>query len=184
MTEKNNKLKLYSKVNLQGNAYLVDYGNYVGQNFTNRLSPDNVFSMEVPPQSTVKLFGGAEYDYGTQGSFHLSNTTRDYTRVNQLPENIQGKVRSMIVMQNTNPQQQVVDVSLSGVTTGLGVGTNIGSNTLNQDSLYRPIVYANINGSNDVRERFDNTDSPDQLFPIFIIFLFSFFLLKLLKIIN
>jgi len=183
MTEKSNKLKLYSKVNLQGNAYLVDYGNYVGQKFTNRLSPDNIFSMEVPPQSTVKLFGGGEYDYGTQGSFHLSNTTGDYAKVNQLPENIQGKVRSMIIMRNTNHQQPIVDVSMSGVTTGLGVGTNIGSNTLNQDSLYRPIVYANITGSNDVRESFDNTD-PDQLFPIFIIFLFLFFLLKLLKIIN
>ena len=109
----NNLVKLYSKSNFQGNIYEIDYGNYTSINFIDKLSPDNVFSLRVPSQTTIKLFSGDIYDYGGKGAVQITNVTNSTTNVPQLPDNIAGQVRSVIITKyDSSIASNVIDSSV------------------------------------------------------------------------
>lgn len=96
------KVRLYSKENYQGNIYEIDYGNYTSSMFIKLISPDNVFSLSIPPNTSVMMFCGDIYDYGGKGSVHIVNVTNERADVPMLPLNVQGGVRSLSITKTTN----------------------------------------------------------------------------------
>jgi hypothetical protein len=88
---------LFSKPNLQGNMYLISNGSYTSDGFIKYITPDNVFSMSISPETTVKLFCGDNYDSGTKGSFQITNVLKEPMYLNELPQHIQGYVKSVII---------------------------------------------------------------------------------------
>lgn len=110
-------VKFYSKTDFQGNIYEIEYGNYTSTNFIDKISPDNIFSLTVPSLTTVKLFCGDIFDYGGKGAFQITNITNSTSSVPQLPDNIQGRVRSAIIVKHNDIRSvatSVVDSSISG----------------------------------------------------------------------
>jgi hypothetical protein len=91
------KVRFYSKDNFQGNIYEIERGNYTSNDFVPRISPDNVFSMAIPPQTYVKIYCGDIYDYGGKGFMHIENVTDQTMRVPLLPEYIEGQVKSVSI---------------------------------------------------------------------------------------
>lgn len=91
------KVRFYSKDNFQGNIYEIEQGNYTSNDFSPRISPDNVFSLTIPSQMYVKLYGGDIFDYGGRGFMYIENVTDHVMHVPTLPENIEGLVRSVSI---------------------------------------------------------------------------------------
>lgn len=96
------KVRLYSKDNFKGNTYEIDYGNYTSAMFIKLISPDNVFSLTVPPNTSIAMFCGDMYDYGGKGSVHIINVTNERADVPMLPLHIQGNVRSLSITKTIN----------------------------------------------------------------------------------
>lgn len=94
-------VQVYSESNLQGEIYEIEYGNYTSEVLIPVLSPHNVFSLTIPPKTTVKLYAGNEYDFGGKGGVSLTNISQDIMRVNDLPANIAGQVRSMSIVSHS-----------------------------------------------------------------------------------
>jgi hypothetical protein len=94
-------VQLYSKANFNGEIFEVDYGNYPSDVFIPSMLPANVFSLTIPPRTTVKLFSGDEYDFGGKGGMSLTNAAEDVMRVESLPTNIRGQVRSISVISHS-----------------------------------------------------------------------------------
>lgn len=112
------KVRFYSKDNFTGNIYVVDYGNYTVSYFADKISPDSVFSMIIPPLTTVGLFCGEIYDYGGQGAFHVTNITKNKVSIPQFPEHIQGRVKSVSIIKhdaNYSSASAIIDSSLLGI---------------------------------------------------------------------
>lgn len=112
------KVRLYTKLNGQGEVYEIETGNYISDNFISKITPNNIFSMSIPPATTVKLFCGDVYDYGNIGSMHVTNVTRETIIVPELPSHIQGRVRSISITKHQNKNQfgtQVINAGMSGV---------------------------------------------------------------------
>lgn len=96
------KVRLYSKENFMGNVYEIDYGNYTSSMFIKMISPDNVFSLAIPPNTSIVMFCGDMYDYGGKGSVHIVNVTNERADVPMLPMNVQGNVRSLSITKTDN----------------------------------------------------------------------------------
>lgn len=94
-------VQLYSKANFQGELFEVDYGNYPSDVFIPSILPSNIFSLTIPPRTTVKLFSGDEYDFGGKGGMSLTNVSGDVMKVDYLPTNIKGQVRSVSVISHS-----------------------------------------------------------------------------------
>ena len=103
----NEKVNLYSKTNFEGNVYAVGYGNYAGADFVNRISPDNVFSLTLPPYSTIKLFCGNSFDNDNIGSTQITNATRQTAKIPFLPEHLQGRIRSLVIERHTDKADNI-----------------------------------------------------------------------------
>ncbi len=107
------KVQLYSKDNYEGNIYEIDYGSYTADMFIDQISPDNVFSLKIPPLTTVKLFGGDIYDYGENGSLHITNVYSEIAGVPLLPDHIRGQVRSIsITHTDKNSVDNIINTNL------------------------------------------------------------------------
>jgi hypothetical protein len=91
------KVMLYTKPNLQGDVYVIDYGSYTSTLLIPVISPNNVFSLSIPPYTSVKMYCGDLYDYGGKGSIEITNVTSQKTDVPSLPDNIQGGIRSISI---------------------------------------------------------------------------------------
>lgn len=111
------KVRLYSKDNFEGNVYEIDHGNYTSNMIIPKISPDNVYSLTIPPLTAVKLFCGDVYDYGGKGSMHITNVKNDRIRVPLLPEHVQGSVRSVSItkVENTGLVGGVIESSTSSL---------------------------------------------------------------------
>lgn len=117
-TDPEEKVRFYSKDNYEGNIYVVDFGNYTVNYFADKISPDSVFSMIIPPLTTVKLFCGEMYDYGGQGAFHVTNITKNKVSVPQFPEHVKGRVKSVSIIKhdaNFFSASAIVDSSILGI---------------------------------------------------------------------
>jgi hypothetical protein len=108
--QQSGKVRFYSKDNLQGNTYEIEPGNYTSIEFANKISPDNVFSLTIPSLTTIKLFAGDLYDYGGKGSMQVTNVSQDRIKVELLPENIKGKVRSISITSHKDSSALVASV--------------------------------------------------------------------------
>ena len=108
--QQSGKVRFYSKDNLQGNIYEIEPGNYTSIEFANKISPDNVFSLTIPSLTTIKLFAGDLYDYGGKGSMQVTNVSQDRIKVELLPENIKGKVRSISITSHKDSSALVASV--------------------------------------------------------------------------
>lgn len=91
------KVRFYSKDNFRGNIYEIERGNYPSKDFVPRISPDNVFSLTIPPQTYIKIYCGDIYDYGGKGFMHIENVTDQVMHVPSLPEGIEGQVKSVSI---------------------------------------------------------------------------------------
>ena len=91
-------VQLYSKTNMKGEVFEIDAGNYPSDVFINAVSPYNVFSLSIPPYTSIKLFGGNEYDFGGKGGMSITNTGSDIMRIESLPSNISGQIRSVSII--------------------------------------------------------------------------------------
>lgn len=94
-------VQLYSKANFGGEVFEVDYGNYPSDVFIPAILPSNVFSLTVPPRTTIKLFAGNEYNFGGKGGISITNISPDVMRVDSLPTNIRGQIRSVSVISHS-----------------------------------------------------------------------------------
>lgn len=94
-------VQLYSKSRFQGELFEVDYGNYPSSAFIPAILPNNVFSLTIPPRTTIKLFAGDEYDFGGKGGISITNAGSDVMRVDTLPDNISGRIRSISVISHS-----------------------------------------------------------------------------------
>lgn len=94
-------VQLYSKSNFSGEIFEVDYGNYPSDIFIPAILPSNVFSLTIPPRTTIKLFAGNEYNFGGKGGMSLTNVGPDLMRVDTLPTNIRGQIRSVSVISHS-----------------------------------------------------------------------------------
>ena len=103
-------VRFFTKANFQGIAYDINHGNYIGRIFHEATSPNNIFSLIIPPHTTVRLFCGETYDYGEKGSMHITNVTDKIVRIPTLPDNIQGNIKSISITNVTNTQN---DISLA-----------------------------------------------------------------------
>lgn len=91
-------VQLYSSSNMKGEVFEIDAGNYPSDVFINAVSPYNVFSLTIPPHTAIKLFGGNEYDFGGKGGMSITNTGSDIMRIESLPSNISGQIRSVSII--------------------------------------------------------------------------------------
>ncbi len=164
-TSSDEKVRFYSKDNFNGNVYVVDYGNYTVSYFADKISPDSVFSMTIPPLTTVKLFCGEMYDYGGQGAFHVTNITKNKVSVPQFPEHVQGRIKSISVIKhdaNFFAASAIVDSSILGIT---GIN-NAQMGTSNLTSI-NPNTNQNQTPDNTISnykiENFNNTKSTTSL---------------------
>jgi len=94
-------VQLYSKSNFQGDIFEVEYGNYPSDMFIPAILPNNIFSLTIPPRTTVKLFSGDEYDFGGKGGMSVTNAGQDIMRVDNLPTNIRGQIRSISIISHS-----------------------------------------------------------------------------------
>src|SRR5579872_3777967 len=67
------KVIMYSKPYMEGEAFTIDVGNYTSLTLMPQISPNNVFSLSVPPDTAVELFCGDIYDFGGKGSLYIGN---------------------------------------------------------------------------------------------------------------
>jgi hypothetical protein len=95
-----NDVIFYSKPDLYGTMYAVETGDYTSSRFIPQISPDNVFSLSIPANTSVKLFCGDVYDSGGKGFVHITNATNQRSAVPSLPLHIQGNVRSVSIRTN------------------------------------------------------------------------------------
>lgn len=91
-------VQLYSKSNFNGTMFEIEYGNYTSDVFVPYLIPSNVFSLSIPPRTTVKIYCGDKYDFGGKGGMSITNTGSDVMRVSSLPPNISGHIRSISII--------------------------------------------------------------------------------------
>jgi len=117
-----NKVRLYSKENFKGNVYEIDYGNYTSAMFIKMITPDNIFSLTIPPNTSVAMFCGDTHDYGGKGSIHIINVTNERTDVPLLPVHVRGSIRSLSIT-------KTIDNSMRQ--SSLPTGANDMNNTLN-----------------------------------------------------
>jgi len=139
------KVKFYSKDNFQGNIYEVETGNYTSNDFIPRISPDNVFSMKIPPQTYVKVYGGDIYDYGGRGFMYIENVTDQVMRVPILPEFIQGLVRSVSIGIHSDIQNWAGSNSGSRYDRPSDTNVNTSQKVDDQVSIYSPNNYEQFN---------------------------------------
>lgn len=109
------KVVLFSKPDLQGNMYLMSLGNYTSTTFIKHISPDNIFSLSIPPETSVKLFCGDMYDYGGKGSTHITNVLKEPITVMRLPQHIQGMIRSVSVSRQRYEDENTIKTSNIGL---------------------------------------------------------------------
>jgi hypothetical protein len=94
-------VQLFSKSKFQGETFEIEYGNYPSDVFIPAILPSNVFSLTVPPRTTIKLFSGDEYDFGGKGGMSLTNASEDVMRVEHLPSSIRGQIRSISIISHS-----------------------------------------------------------------------------------
>lgn len=102
---RSNNVLVFTEANFNGKVYEIDPGNYTSNIFVNQIYPDNISSIIVPQNMSVKLYAGDIYDYGGKGSYSLSNVTKQRISIAKLPSNIINNVRSISVSeisQNNN----------------------------------------------------------------------------------
>jgi hypothetical protein len=97
----NKLVQLYSKAGFDGKMFEIKHGNYTSDVFVSYLIPSNVFSLTIPPRTTVKLYCGDKYDFGGKGGMSITNTSLDIMRVNTLPQNIAGHIRSISIISHS-----------------------------------------------------------------------------------
>lgn len=186
------KVKFYSKDNFQGNVYEVAYGNYTSNMFTPKISPDNVFSMTIPPATFVKLYCGDMYDYGGKGFIHITNVTDQDMYVPVLPDILQGNVRSLSIGKHidsygwsgTNMANRFVKTEPSGVPLQDIVGSPADTRYEINDYSQVGSTRNNFNGINDL-EQFTNLSDTgnrtyDDIFCILLVILIVILILILL----
>lgn len=107
------KVQMFSKDNFEGNIYEINYGNYTSNMFTDKLTPDNVFSLTIPPMTTVKMYSGIMYNYDGIGAVSITNVSSDTMKVPQLPDHIRGNIRSISITRNDSDSvDEIIDASL------------------------------------------------------------------------
>lgn len=99
------KVRVYTKNKLQGNVYELDVGSYTNQMlrdfFLTNKENRNIFSLSLPPKTTVTLYSGNDFDLAGKGSISYTNITKDVMRINELPVPIGGNVNSIDVVYHT-----------------------------------------------------------------------------------
>jgi hypothetical protein len=115
---KEGKVRLYSKDDYKGNVYEIDYGNYTSNMFIYKISPDNVFSLTVPPHTSVRMYCCDIYDYGGRGYMDITNITNERVDVPSLPQNIRGYVRSLSIIKYYNDTMNGASLALTNPGTG------------------------------------------------------------------
>jgi len=98
MTIDNDAVYVYTMNSTNGIEYKIMQGNYNSSLLLEKIAPNNIFSLKIPPLTKVRLFGGDIFNYGDIGSVDISNAYNDkYMVVNNLPSNFEGKIRSISV---------------------------------------------------------------------------------------
>ena len=160
---KEGKVRLFSKDSYKGNVYEIDYGNYTSNMFIYKISPDNIFSLTVPPHTSVRMYCGDIYDYGGRGYMDITNVTNERVDVPSLPQNIRGYVRSLSIIKyyndsmnasspvSTNPlmgsaADPTVDVPSVYSVSNIGTAPNISSNYTTSNVLGDPGI-SNVNST-------------------------------------
>lgn len=172
----NDKVILYSKPNFLGNAYAINIGDYTSTYFIPQISPDNVFSLSIPPNMSVKLFCGDIYDYGNKGFVHITNVSKDNMSVPSLPQYIAGYIRSISISDNID------------TTTSININSRINTNPFMKNILSNNHIDTTLNvineGFNNHNHSYDfnNIGVIDNIF--IIIFIFVIFIYICLKIIG
>jgi hypothetical protein len=92
------RVVVYNKPNLTGTSYALEYGSYNSRVLRLKLFPDNIFSLEIPPLTKVKLYGGGMFDYGGKGGIEISNIAENTMVMTHLPEQLSGAIRSIAVI--------------------------------------------------------------------------------------
>lgn len=111
--EDQEKVRIYSQSNLNGNIYELKYGNYVSDAIVPSMRPDNVHSLTIPPLTSVKLYCGDTYDYGGKGAVIYTNVTNKTVPINSLPDHITNNVRSLSIVKHDPKQlENTIDVSI------------------------------------------------------------------------
>lgn len=92
-------VQVYTKENFEGQMFEIDYGNYPTEVFIPSINPHNVFSLTVPPRTTIRLFAGDDFVFGGKGGTSFTNaSTDDIMRVKSLPNTISGQIRTVSVI--------------------------------------------------------------------------------------
>ncbi len=92
------KVRAFSEEEKQGTIFEFQYGSYNSNVLIPALGENNnIFAIEVAPNTKATFFGGDMFDYGGKGSMQLVNTTQNTISLNVLPENIAGLVRSISI---------------------------------------------------------------------------------------
>lgn len=155
---KEGKVRLFSKDNYKGNVYEIDYGNYTSNMFIYKISPDNIFSLTVPPHTSVRMYCGDIYDYGGRGYMDITNVTNERVDVPSLPQNIRGYVRSLSIIKYYNDSSNASQPASSNTSTvdrpsiqsvsNIGTAPNISSTYTTSNVLGDPGI-SNINSTMD-----------------------------------
>lgn len=90
-------LIFHTEKDFGGKAYEIKEGKYTYTMFIDKVWPDNMASIIVPPYTNIQLYGGEMYDYGNVGSYQIANNTDEKLYINELPKNIFNNVRSISV---------------------------------------------------------------------------------------
>ncbi|VBB17768.1 hypothetical protein YASMINEVIRUS_231 [Yasminevirus sp. GU-2018] len=115
-TNMDDRVILYSMPDLRGNTYAIANGSYTSTSFVDKLSPDNVFSLSIPPETSIKMFCGDIYDYGGKGGMEITNVTNERISVPSLPQNVQGNVRSLVISERKHTDLYTDRQALNTVT--------------------------------------------------------------------
>lgn len=102
-------VQVYTESNREGEIFEIEYGNYTSDVLIPVLSPHNIFSLTLPPKTTVKLYAGDEYNFGGKGGISLTNISDDVMNVDKLPPNVAGQVRSISIISHTINRAGLVD---------------------------------------------------------------------------
>lgn len=144
-------VQLYSKKDFKGDIFEIDSGNYPSDMFVKALSPNNVFSLTIPPKTNIKLYSGNEYDFGKNGGMSITNTSSDIMKIESLPSNIRGRIKSVSI------------VNLANINNSFGIGDGSFIKTDKADIIASDMVNRTKNLSNlnkeYINENYSNSDT-------------------------
>jgi hypothetical protein len=108
------KVRVYTKETQQGNVYELEGGSYTNEMLRKfmitSMENSNIFSLSLPPKTTITLYSGNDYDLGGKGAVSYTNVTNDVMRVNSLPIPLAGNIHSIDITHHTvDPESMGVE---------------------------------------------------------------------------